>query len=52
MVMDHKNRSICCDVAGCKHNVDSCGCDLSEIKVTCGCKDCTCCGSYEDKESL
>ncbi|MBE7083453.1 MAG: DUF1540 domain-containing protein [Clostridiales bacterium] len=46
-----KNYCIKCDVTGCKHNSTGEYCQLSSIKVTCGCGDaCTCCGNYSEKE--
>ena len=46
-----ENRSIRCDVTGCRHNFCGENCQLESIKVTCGCgESCTCCGSYSEKE--
>ncbi|MBR5192249.1 MAG: DUF1540 domain-containing protein [Clostridia bacterium] len=47
-----KNYSIKCDVTKCQHNADGCNCNLDTIKVTCCCgEQCTCCGSYHERES-
>lgn len=47
----NKNYSIKCDVTKCKHNAEGCNCQLDTIKVTCGCDNCTCCGSFSEKEN-
>ena len=47
-----KNYSIKCDVTKCKHNAEGCNCMLETIKVTVCCgSQCTCCGSYHERES-
>ncbi len=43
------NESIACNVLDCRHNCEGKNCKLSKIKVTCGEKQCTCCGSYDEK---
>lgn len=30
------NSGVCCNVCACRHNVDGCKCNLSQIKVTKG----------------
>ncbi len=45
-----KNSSIKCDVTKCRYNLKGCNCGLDAIKVTCGCQDCTCCGSYDERK--
>lgn len=34
-----ENTGVTCDVCACRHNMNGCKCDLSQIKVTehCGC---------------
>ena len=44
-----KNNAIRCDVQKCCYNAQGCKCKLDTIKVTCGCKECTCCGSFKEK---
>ena len=51
-----ENTGVVCDVCKCRHNVESCKCDLPQIKVT---EHCTCssqqvdtphyCQNYEEK---
>lgn len=54
--MKKKNQKIKCDVESCKHNnCDEMVCELSEIKVGCGCKcpnckDDTVCDSFEEEK--
>jgi hypothetical protein len=49
----NKNLGVNCNVRQCRHNVGGNTCNLSQIKVSCGCAvehcttDCTCCESFE-----
>lgn len=47
--MDSVNKCIGCDVAHCKFNAMGRNCSLDKIKVTEGCAQGTCCGSFESK---
>lgn len=46
-VINMENTGVTCDVCECRHNVDSCKCDLAQIKVT---EQCTC-GAQQQVET-
>lgn len=43
------NTGICCNVCECRYNVDARKCELDEVQIANGNKQCTCCASFEEK---